>query len=101
MNSLFLQSGQGGQHHSLFNYTDPDASFYSGFSDPNSGLFGDMLIQSQDINMNLLGGLDSLPWFDYPHSDMMMFDPGGNEPIANMAGQQMNGQTPNQSGQGQ
>lgn len=50
--------------------------------DPYNGTqnFGDMMIESQDVDMSMLG-LESMPWFDsymYPTHDMMsMFDPGG------------------------
>lgn len=50
---------------------------YSSFM-PNTQNFGDMMIESQDVDMSMLG-LDLMPWFDsYPTHDMMaMFDPGG------------------------
>ena len=37
---------------------------------------GDMMIESQDVDMSMLG-LDMMPWFDsYPTHDMMgLFDP--------------------------
>jgi hypothetical protein len=36
--------------------------------------FGDFLIESQDVDMSLLG-LDMLPWFDAPSGDLMpVFD---------------------------
>lgn len=36
--------------------------------------FGDFLIESQDVDMSLLG-LDMLPWFDAPGGDLMpVFD---------------------------
>ncbi|KAK5128872.1 hypothetical protein LTR85_000205 [Meristemomyces frigidus] len=40
--------------------------------------FGDMMIESQDVDMSMLG-LDMMPWFDsYPtHEAFEMFDPGG------------------------
>lgn len=38
--------------------------------------FGDFLIESQDVDMSLLG-LDMLPWFDAPGGDLMpVFDNG-------------------------
>lgn len=44
----------------------------------NSQNFGDMMIESQDVDMSMLG-LDMMPWFDsYPtHDTFSMFDPGG------------------------
>lgn len=48
------------------------------FSQGDMQNFGDMMIESQDVDMSMLG-LDMMPWFDsYPTHDMLnMFDPGG------------------------
>ena len=43
---------------------------------PDMQTFGDMTIESQDVDMSMLG-LDMMPWFDAPYGpDMMgLFDP--------------------------
>ncbi|KAI7686730.1 hypothetical protein KC353_g20498, partial [Hortaea werneckii] len=49
------------------------------FGQLDSQNFGDMMIQSQDVDMSMLG-LDMMPWFDsYPTHDLnlSMFDPAG------------------------
>ena len=49
------------------------------FGQLDSQNFGDMMIQSQDVDMSMLG-LDMMPWFDsYPTQDLnlSMFDPAG------------------------
>ena len=69
-----------------------DSSVGSGFAswnypnlwNPNNPAmqhFGDMMIESQDVDMSMLG-LDMMPWFDsYPTHDMAgLFDPGGGGP---------------------
>ena len=57
---------------------------YPNLWNPNSTSFGDMMIESQDVDMSMLG-LDMMPWFDsYPTHDYTgLFDPstpggGGN-----------------------
>jgi len=60
------------------------------FSQLDSQNFGDMMIQSQDVDMSMLG-LDMMPWFDsYPTHDLSlgMFDPGGGEEVQSGAEQQ-------------
>ena len=58
--------------------------------------FGDMMIESQDVDMSVLG-LDMMPWFDSylpPHDLAGFFDPnqhGGHEPTHG-AGPAVNGQ---------
>lgn len=45
----------------------------------NAGMnpFGDMMIESQDVDTSMLG-LDMMPWFDsYPHEYSGLFDPHG------------------------
>jgi hypothetical protein len=48
---------------------------------PDMQPFGDMMIESQDVDMSMLG-LDMMPWFDAPYgsgSEMMgLFDPNVN-----------------------
>lgn len=55
---------------------------YPNLWNPNGGSsamqsFGDMMIESQDVDMSMLG-LDMMPWFDsYPSHDLNdLFDPG-------------------------
>jgi len=50
--------------------------------------FGDMMIESHDVDMSMLG-LDMMPWFETPYGagqDMIgMFDPTANEQVGNGA----------------
>lgn len=51
------------------------------------GLFGDMLIESQDVDTSLLG-LDTLPWFDTLPGDLGDFDmPSGGGVVADIGAQ--------------
>lgn len=56
--------------------------------------FGDMMIESQDVDMSMLG-LGMMPWFDsYPAPEMMsMFDPSGQGTESGGAQQQASGAT--------
>lgn len=74
-----------------------DSSFqpFSDLSGQSSGQFGDMLIESQDVDMSLLG-LDALPWFDLQHDDMLpLFDGSGNGTIPGLDGQHLDPRSPN------
>lgn len=73
-------SGSAGQAFQAWNYAN--------LWNPNNGSamqpFGDMMIESHDVDMSVLG-LDMLPWFDsYPTHDMNgYFDPSGGAGQAN------------------
>jgi hypothetical protein len=48
----------------------------AGFDNMGRGEFGDMMIQSQDIDMSALGD-DMMPWLEYLPHEMLHFDGSG------------------------
>jgi hypothetical protein len=66
------------QHNNAYPMPAPHADMGSY---PDMQPFGDMMIESQDVDMSMLG-LDMMPWFDAPYgsgSEMMgLFDPNVN-----------------------
>lgn len=76
MNNMNMLS-YGQNHSQSIDYLDifgPPSDQYSTLTSDNSAPFGDMLIESQDVDMSMLG-LDMLPWLDPPPGDMMpLFD---------------------------
>jgi hypothetical protein len=66
-----LHSHHDSSHLSTFN---PQQTFDGNSNTGQEESFGDFLIESQDVDMSLLG-LDMLPWFDAPSGDLMpVFD---------------------------
>lgn len=63
--------------------------------------FGDMMIESQDIDMSALGD-DMVPWLEYlPHDMLNFFDPASNTAFGQDPGQQPNASSPGDMHHGQ
>ncbi|KAF2461999.1 fungal-specific transcription factor domain-containing protein [Lineolata rhizophorae] len=61
---------------------------HSHFPDPAMFPFGDMLIESQDIDVSALGD-DMMPWLEYlPHDMLSLLEQGGNSTLTTEANQQ-------------